>query len=80
MHIEGQMRMRSKLGQVLGGSDTHEPTASATAPGDVTLRRFWSQGPRGVKRCGERATELTAPSAGVVDLAAWKLAKQAGAR
>jgi hypothetical protein len=80
MHIEGQMRMRSKLGQVLGGNDAHEPSASSSMPGDVTLRRFWSQGPRGVKRCGERATELTAPGAGVVDLAAWKLARQAGAR
>jgi hypothetical protein len=60
--------MRGKIGQIL---EAHDQDAHASAPADVTLRRFWSQGP-GVKSCDRTAQ--------VIDLAVWKKATEAVAR
>jgi hypothetical protein len=63
--------MRGKIGQILEAAGADDPQAHAGAPADVTLRRFWSQGP-GVRSCDRTAQ--------VIDLAAWKKAMEAVAR
>jgi hypothetical protein len=67
---------RGTIGQVLNVEDGADPFAPAGATADVTLRRFWSQGPRGVKNCGQGSRQ-PAPAAKVTDLATWKRAMEA---
>ncbi len=57
--------MRGRLGRILDGQDRDAVEGGLA---DVTLRRFWSSGPRAD---GDRS-ERTAGAAQVIDLAAYK--------